>query len=66
MGRYNQSNRTYVLPEPVGFKPPKTLSEFVEMPYTARLYFKLKSPADYERFRKASERQQHGDWRYDG
>lgn len=65
MGRYHQSNQTYVLPEPMGFKPPQTVEQFKELSYSQRLYFKMKFPADYERFRKESERQP-GDWRYDG
>ena len=64
MGRYHQSNQTYVLPEPVGFKPPETVEAFKGLSYRERLYFKLKSPKDYEKLRKESERQP-GDWRYE-
>lgn len=64
MSRYHRSNQVYSLPEPIDFKPPQTVDEFKALSYSQRLYFKVKFPADYERFRKESERLP-GDWRYE-
>ena len=64
MSKYHRSNQVYSLPEPIGFKAPRTLEAFKEMSYSERLYFKMKFPADLEKFRKVSERQP-GDWRFE-